>query len=105
MIKFSSSDLLYAHRIAWSLAHGGRDPGRKDVLHSCDNRACCNPKHLRLGNQERNMLDAIKRRRYWVKVRAIRASFESYTSLARRYAVSKSLIARVKTGKLWKHAS
>lgn len=33
-------------------------------LHSCDNPACCNPKHLRWGTPTDNVQDAIRRKRH-----------------------------------------
>jgi hypothetical protein len=42
-----------AHRVAYLLTTGA-DPGKEDVLHSCDNPPCCNPAHLSLGDDKRN---------------------------------------------------
>ena len=50
-----------AHRVSWALANG-RSP-TQFVLHSCDNRKCVNPDHLREGTQKENMDDKIARGR------------------------------------------
>lgn len=61
---------VQAHRVAYFLTYGGigletkfRHAGRaktykRFVLHACDNRLCCNPKHLFLGSMRTNQLDA-----------------------------------------------
>ncbi len=45
------------HRISWKL-YWGDIPPKTMVLHKCDVRACMNPHHLFLGNQDANMKDA-----------------------------------------------
>ena len=49
-----------AHRVAAHLAYGPR-PKNAFVLHSCDNKLCCNPGHLRYGTQMENVHDALER--------------------------------------------
>lgn len=53
----------YAHRIAWRLTNGPI-PKSMNVLHSCDNRRCVNPRHLRLGTQKENVSDMLSRKRF-----------------------------------------
>lgn len=43
-----------AHRVAYEL-YCGEVPSDQMVLHSCDNPPCCNPNHLSLGDQAKNM--------------------------------------------------
>lgn len=66
---------VQAHRLAYRLTYGGialhtgfREDGRarsyrRFVLHTCDNRKCCNPHHLFLGSMRANMLDAYRKGR------------------------------------------
>ena len=49
------------HRLALHLE--GVDISGHFVLHSCDNRLCCNPDHLRTGTHQDNMDDRNSRGR------------------------------------------
>lgn len=57
-----------AHRVAFMIA-GGQIPSSKldrrywVIMHSCDNRACCNPKHLSLGTYRANAADMLAKGR------------------------------------------
>jgi hypothetical protein len=52
--------LKLAHRVSYEIANG---PTALCVLHSCDNRPCCNPAHLRAGTQAENARDMFDRKR------------------------------------------
>lgn len=54
---------INSHRLAAILSFGPPTNGQY-VLHSCDNRLCCNPSHLRYGTQRENMKDSIERGSY-----------------------------------------
>ena len=54
--------MILAHRAMWELVkgpipEGGPKPHGWIILHKCDNRLCCNPRHLRLGTQKDNVKD------------------------------------------------
>lgn len=45
---------LYAHRIAYALAHDGEIPDGKMIDHACHVRHCVNPMHLRAVTNKQN---------------------------------------------------
>lgn len=52
-----------AHRAALIVAHGAFPIAGAYVLHSCDNKLCVNPLHLRYGTQRDNVRDMWERGR------------------------------------------
>jgi len=110
---------LRAHRLAWEMTNGPIPSGMQ-VLHHCDNPACCNPVHLFLGNPKENMRDKCARGRQpkgapgkmvapgaehmfahltWDQVRAIRVLREDegalLRDLAETYGVSERTVQDV----------
>lgn len=106
---------LCAHRIAFELANGPIDDDAL-VLHSCDNPACVNPAHMRLGTHEDNMNDKIVRSRvpageshYHSKatkeqvIEIMRLFSEGKTGkeITDITGLSKGIVYNVKYGKAW----
>lgn len=109
-----------AHRVAYELALGPIPTGAL-LLHSCDNRPCCNPAHLRPGTNRDNVRDMDQRgRRRTVshqgerhgcskltavavlEIRSALANGARGVDLARAHGVSKATISAIKVGRLWR---
>lgn len=107
-----------AHRASWSAANGPIPDGL-DVLHSCDQRCCINPDHLRVGTDLDNSRDMIARGRgRWPgqrgenhprakltadDVRLIRSDPRpDLEQLSARFGVSRSTIRHVVSGYSWR---
>lgn len=52
--------MMSTHRAVWILLRG---PIKGiDLLHQCPHKLCCNPDHLRMGNQSQNSKEAVAAR-------------------------------------------
>lgn len=109
-----------AHRVSWE-HFNGEIPDDIMVLHKCDNRKCANPEHLYLGDNRRNMYDAIRRRRTVDNsgeangrakltedmVRDIRRVCADGTmtqqEVAKKYNLNKEHVSAIILRKIWRH--
>lgn len=103
-----------AHTLSYYLFKGEIPEGMV-VRHTCDVKACVNPRHLVLGTQSDNLQDALKRERLpnhklnseAVKVIKWMKKYRDYygltNKLARLYKVNRKAIHKIASGKTWKH--
>ena len=104
----------YAHRIAaWlcGVVKSPSAPKRKNtsgfVLHSCDNRKCCNPAHFFVGTANDNIQDMVKKGRNGgvklsaaavAEVRRLCATGLVQRRIAERFGVSPALVCLIFSG-------
>ena len=106
-----------AHREMCRVAHG-RPPKGAYALHSCHNRSCVNPNHLRWGTARENAQDAVDAGRNSKgsehtsaklnesQVREIRKRWnmgQSLSQIAADYPAQKGTIWLAATRKTWRH--
>lgn len=109
---------VYAHRFVCQLMWGAAENGDLEVAHSCGNRQCVSPFHLRWATHEENEADKIKHgtrcigerspscRLNETEVLMLLNEFSSgvtQTELAKRYEVTRSTIAAITQGRNWAH--
>jgi site-specific DNA-cytosine methylase len=104
-----------AHRMMCEMAHGSAPDGA-DAAHSCGNRLCVNPNHLRWASRAENMADAIRHGRttrgerhgaskltadaVWSILARLDAG-ETHQGIADSFGVSRNAITDIAKGKNW----
>lgn len=105
---YGDAGITGAHRIAYFLANK-KQPRSKVVRHTCHNKLCCNPAHLKLGTQADNVQDAKDRGTFPSKTRKKRvrltqeqrqaivdASPKKAKELARQFGINRTYIYAIR---------
>jgi hypothetical protein len=99
-----------AHRVSY-IIHKGEIPNGLHVLHSCHNRSCTNPEHLRVGTQKENIEDKFKAFRQSFRITqkkadAIKIILKeknfSIDEIAKIFNTGKNCVIAIKEGKFHK---
>jgi len=117
-VRIPTRKYTKAHRLMCEVAHGPPPFDKAVTLHSCDNKRCVNPQHLRWGTAAQNSKESVEREKTlrgeqcsWAKLskddvqqaRRLREQGLSYSQLERLFGVSKGSIWHAVNGSQWKH--
>jgi hypothetical protein len=108
-----------AHRVAFVLTNG-EPPSDRLITHDCDNRACCNPRHLTAGTPATNAREMAERGRCVVlrgeqslnsvltdeivsDIWALRKTGIGYTRIANILGLNQGTVESVVYKKSWRH--
>jgi hypothetical protein len=99
------------YRLVYELVHGIELRSDQLILHSCDNRRCCNPRHMRIGDHAENMQDMRERERHGLPHHTVRAilklcaDFPDLTDavIASRFGLSRRHVNNIRNGKRYEH--
>ena len=100
---------LLAYRIVYELITGETLVTGEMIRHKCDNKICCNPKHMEKGGHIQNMQDMKERQRHGMPHQTVRHIKKlilqgvPYSVIAERYGCSKSLISEIANLRAYAH--
>jgi len=108
-----NSKMFNIPRLSYEFHNNEKIPEGMYILHSCDNKKCLNPAHLRVGDQQENMDDAKERNRvnrerkrldevsaYQIKY-LIASRMFSDREIAEQYGVQQKTVRSIRIGKRW----
>ena len=110
---------IRAHRFAYAVYIGELDDDLV-IMHTCDNRKCVNPSHLRQDTQKANIIDCVAKGR-WVnncgskhglskltekdisEIRSLRKQGRKQQEIADIFDIDQGMVSNILLNKNWKH--
>lgn len=111
--KSGRRSITLAHRLMCKLAHGAPPNEKLQAAHSCNNRLCVNPRHLRWATCSDNIMDkhlhgTMSRGEAHPRAKLtgdlamqVYSADGEQRALAREYGVSQSTVSAIKNGRNW----
>ena len=108
--------LVLASHVCWEVHNNSPIPEGQCVLHTCDNRACVNPRHLFLGTKADNNQDMKRKGRQArgeangraklteqdvCEIQVMLGKKIPQWVIAKKYGVDQTTISCINTGKSW----
>lgn len=108
-----NAKMVKAHRFAYQY-YVGSLIDKLELCHTCQNRKCCNPDHLRQDTKSSNMIDMVQignshfQKLSVEEVEKIKKELEfpyrgQINDLAHFYKVERHTISHIKRGTTWSH--
>lgn len=100
---------MLAYRVTYELMTGVDLSSDVILRHKCDNKMCCNPRHLEEGTHQQNMDDMKDRERHGLPHNTVRAikklllSGELHSEIATKFGVSRQTITAINNEKVYQH--
>lgn len=121
--KIASYEMVSTNRLAL-ISEKRQEPDGMSVLHTCDNRKCCNPHHLYFGTHDDNMRDKVERGRgrtgdqAGASNGAAKLTDEQVALIVQRFRdgwnnkqiaadlpVGHAMISKIRTGVMWRETT
>lgn len=105
------------HRLSAHIYKGFSLESSKFICHHCDNKKCCNPGHLYIGDHKTNMRDVVDRKlmpsginnhnsklnlKKVIEIKELLSKNISQRVIAAKFKVSRNCIAQIHHNKTWR---